>query len=85
VEILPRGFAWLDTGVAEALADAAAFVRAVENRQGLRIACVEEVAYRMGFIEAAEVKELADAMGKGDYANYLRLVASEDRVLHASG
>jgi glucose-1-phosphate thymidylyltransferase len=71
VECFGRGFAWLDTGTTESLTQAANFVEAIEQRQGLKIACIEEVAYRMGFIDAAQVGSLADAL-PNDYGRYLR-------------
>jgi glucose-1-phosphate thymidylyltransferase len=71
VECFGRGFAWLDTGTTESLIQAANFVETIEQRQGLKIACVEEVAYRMGFIDAARVEALADAL-PNDYGRYLR-------------
>ncbi len=77
VERLGRGFAWLDAGTPESLLEAGAFVRTVERRQRFKIGCVEEVAYRMGFIDAERLRLLADALGDGDYAGYLREVASE--------
>ncbi len=71
VERFGRGFAWLDTGTTESLTQAANFVETIEHRQGLKIACIEEVAYRMGFIDAAQVESLAAAL-PNDYGTYLR-------------
>jgi glucose-1-phosphate thymidylyltransferase len=72
VEKLGRGYAWLDTGTHDALMEAAEFVRTVEHRQGLKIACVEEVAYHMGFIGAEELDGLAAKLEKSAYGRYLR-------------
>lgn len=71
VTFLSRGIAWLDTGTPDALLQAANFVAAVEQRQGLKIGAVEEVAYRMGYIDAAQVERLADSLKGTDYAKYL--------------
>ncbi len=73
VEVLGRGMAWLDTGTPDSLLDAAAFVAAVEKRQGLKVSCIEEVAYRMGFIDAAQVRRLAD-IHNNDYGKYLHRI-----------
>ena len=71
VELLGRGFAWLDTGTHESLLDAANYVRVIEQRQGLKIACPEEIAYRMGFIGAGELERLAQPLCKSGYGEYL--------------
>ncbi len=71
VELLGRGFAWLDTGTHEALQQAAAYVQAVQDRQGMKIACIEEIAYRLGYINDNALKELAADMLKNDYGQYL--------------
>lgn len=74
VERLPRGIAWLDTGTHEALVQASNYIQALEERQGLMVANLEEIAYRMGFIDAAQLTRLADGMGASAYAQYLRSV-----------
>lgn len=72
VELMGRGFAWLDTGTPESLIDAADFVRTLEERQGFKIACPEEIAWRMGFIDQIQAEALADRLGKSAYAEYVR-------------
>jgi glucose-1-phosphate thymidylyltransferase len=71
VERLGRGFAWLDTGTHESLLEAGMFIETIEKRQGLKIACVEEIAYRMGFIDADRLKEIALSMKNSSYGAYL--------------
>ena len=71
VEKIGRGFAWLDTGTPDSLLDAANFVGALEKRQGVRIACPEEIAFQQGWIDAAQLKALADRLGKSAYGQYL--------------
>ncbi len=78
VELLGRGYAWLDTGTHQSLLQAANFIQTVEERQGLKIACVEEVAYRMGFIDAEQVTRLAAPLEKSGYGQYLLRVVAED-------
>jgi glucose-1-phosphate thymidylyltransferase len=77
VEKLPRGIAWLDTGTHEALLQASNYVQAIEERQGLMVACLEEIAYRMGFIAVADLERLAQAMGASAYGQYLTRVLQE--------
>ncbi len=77
VERLGRGTAWLDTGTHESLLQASLFIETIEQRQGLKIACPEEIAYRMGYIDAAQVERLADPLGKTGYGQYLRRLIEE--------
>lgn len=77
VQILGRGIAWLDAGTPEALLQAANFVQAVEDRQGLMISCPEEIAFRMGFIDADQLRYQARKIGKSDYGTYLRRLLEE--------
>jgi glucose-1-phosphate thymidylyltransferase len=71
VQVMGRGFAWLDTGTHESLQNASTFIEIVERRQGLKVSCVEEIAYRMGYIGADDLKKLAEPMLKNDYGRYL--------------
>ena len=71
VEILGSGYAWLDTGTHEALQQAASYVQAIQERQGLKIACIEELAYRLGYIDKDQLFHLANGMTKNDYGRYL--------------
>jgi len=80
VERLGRGTAWLDTGTHSALIQASNYVQAVEERQGLMIACVEEIAYRMNFISIDQLSHLAGSMGNSAYGLYLRQIANEARL-----
>jgi glucose-1-phosphate thymidylyltransferase len=77
VERLGRGTAWLDTGTHESLLQAGLFIQTIEQRQGLKIACPEEIAYRMGYIDAAQVERLAEPLLKTTYGNYLRRMITE--------
>ena len=72
VSVLDRGFAWLDTGTFDSLSDASEYVRVIEKRQGLKIGCLEEVAFRMGFIDKAQLSVLAGKMLKSGYGEYLK-------------
>jgi len=75
VELLGRGFAWLDTGTHDSLIQAGEFIRAVEQRQGLRIGCLEEIAFRRGWIDAQQLRKLAETLAKSEYGQYLRQLA----------
>jgi glucose-1-phosphate thymidylyltransferase len=79
VELFGRGFAWLDTGTPDSLLDASNFIATVEKRQGLKIAVPEEVAWRQGYIDAAQVEAIAASYGKNAYGQYLRRLLGEDR------
>ncbi|EPY6466796.1 glucose-1-phosphate thymidylyltransferase RfbA [Clostridium sporogenes] len=74
VQVLSRGFAWLDTGTHDALLEASNFVRTVQKRQGLYVACIEEIAYRRGFINKDQLYELSNSLLKTDYGRYLRTI-----------
>jgi glucose-1-phosphate thymidylyltransferase len=80
VEVMGRGSAWLDTGTHDSLVQATHFVQTVEQRQGLKIAAPEEVAYRMGYVDRAQLLKLADGLGKSEYGAYLRGLAEDDSV-----
>lgn len=77
VEILGRGFAWLDTGTHEALQQAASYIQAIQERQGLKVACVEEIAFRLGYIDREQLKTLAADYVQNDYGRYLIDLAAE--------
>jgi len=77
VELLGRGYAWLDTGTHEALQQAASYVQAIQERQGLKIACIEELAYRLGYITANQLAGLAEDMMQNDYGRYLLEIAKD--------
>ena len=77
VELLGRGFAWLDTGTHEALQQAASYVQAIQERQGLKVSCIEEIAFRLGYIDGEQLKNLASRYLKNDYGQYLMEIARE--------
>lgn len=78
VEVFGRGIAWLDTGTHESLLEAANFIEAIENRQGWKVCCPEEIAYRSGFIDAGQLERLAQPLSKTEYGNYLLAILSEE-------
>lgn len=78
VEIMGRGYAWLDTGTHESLLEASNFIQTIENRQGLKVACIEEIAYEMGYISKEELIELAQPLKKNQYGQYLIRRANEE-------
>ena len=80
VELLGRGYAWLDTGTHESLLQAGEFVRVIEERQGLKIGCPEEIAYRMGFIDKTALVDLAKGLLKSGYGEYLLRMAEAGPV-----
>ena len=78
VKLMGRGYAWLDTGTHESLLEASNFIQTIENRQGLKVACIEEIAYEMGYISKDELIELAQPLKKNQYGQYLIRRANED-------
>jgi len=78
VELLGRGFAWLDTGTHDSLLEACSFIETIEKRQGLKVACIEEIAYHMGYIDAEQVRRLAEPLNKNEYGQYLLQIVDED-------
>lgn len=81
VQVMGRGYAWLDTGTHESLVDATNFVKAIEDRQGLKIACIEEIAYTMGYINRDQALRMADKYAKSGYGEYIRRVVEERDAL----
>jgi glucose-1-phosphate thymidylyltransferase len=80
VEIMGRGMAWLDTGTHESLREASSFIETIEKRQGLKVACPEEIALRLGWISAEDVARIAEPLGKNSYGRYLLQILKE-RIL----
>ena len=80
VELLGRGYAWLDTGTHESLHQAASFIQTLEQRQGLKIACIEEIAYCQGYIDANQLYQLAQPLAKSSYGRYLMDIIDDDRI-----
>jgi glucose-1-phosphate thymidylyltransferase len=80
VEVMSRGMAWLDTGTHESLFEAGLFVQTIQQRQGLKIACPEEIAYRMGYIKEEDLERLAQSLGKSGYGRYLHSLSQEHHV-----
>lgn len=78
VELIGRGLSWLDTGTHEALQQAATFVEVIEARQGLKISCIEEIAYRLGYIDKEQLQKIADEMASSSYGSYLLEIITED-------
>lgn len=81
VELLGRGFAWLDTGTHESLLEASQFIQMIEKRQSLKVACIEEIVYRKGYINREQLKEIASRLSNNDYGKYLLSLGSEKEVL----
>ncbi len=79
VKLLGRGYAWLDTGTHKSLVDATLFIKTIEERQGLKISCIEEIAYRMGYIDSTQLERLAEPLKKSGYGEYLLKVLKEGR------
>jgi len=77
VKLLSRGMAWLDTGTTTTLLEAGNYIATIEHRQGLKIACLEEIALRMGFISQSELEKIIDGLPKNEYRDYLRTVCDE--------
>ncbi|KKL82275.1 hypothetical protein LCGC14_1986370, partial [marine sediment metagenome] len=81
LKLLGRGFAWLDMGTYDGLLEAANFVRTIQKRQGLYIACIEEIAYKNGFITQEELRKITNTISNTDYGKYLRMISLEEEKL----
>jgi glucose-1-phosphate thymidylyltransferase len=79
VKVLPRGTAWLDTGTFDSLLQASQFVQIVEARQGFKIGCIEEIAWRRGYIDDAQLLKLAEPIAKSGYGTYLKTIITQGR------
>ena len=79
VELLGRGYAWLDTGKPDSLLDASNYIATMERRQGLKIGCIEEVAFRMGYIDKVQLEEIIEKMPENDYRKYLKMILEEEK------
>ena len=79
VDTFGEGFAWLDTGTHDSLAEASIFVEVIEKRQGLKIACLEEIAYRRGWISAEQLRTVAEPMARNQYGGYLLKILGEEK------
>ena len=79
IERLGRGIAWLDTGTPESMLQASSFIQVIEDRQGLKVGCLEEIAYRMGFVSLDELARMAERLAKSDYGKYLARIVEEER------
>ena len=80
VKTMGRGYAWLDTGTHESMLEASQFIQTVETRQGLKVCCPEEIAYRQGWIDAAQLQKLAEPLKKNGYGQYLLRLAGEGQL-----
>jgi len=85
VKVMSRGMAWLDTGTHDSLFEAGLFIRTIERRQGLKIACLEEIAYRLGYIDAEQIERLAQPIRKSLYGQYLLTLSNEPRFASEAG
>ena len=81
METLGRGFAWLDTGTHDSLSEASTYIEVLEKRQGLKIACLEGIAYEMGWIDREKLRELAAPMARNQYGQYLLRLAENDDII----